>query len=500
MAEAALHTCISRKHAASSYNKPQKSHILTACWLSLLITVVDAQAFNTGLPHIRDDLHPSAAMAQWMVEIYSLGLAALLLAGGAATDWLGPRRVFTSGLLIFALGSLCCSQAPSPSLIIAARLLEASGAAMLGPAAVSTIAQVFVDARDRVRAIGIWSSAVGVGVGVGPILGGEIVDSMGWRALVVIVLPLCAVTLLIVNRHVPASSLSSRRRPEGSIGQVFAACALAATVFVIIESPERSWLDPCVIVAIVVAVLALLAFVHIEQRHPRPMVELKWFGDVKFSGALLIIVSTYAAYGALLFILPLYLEVQRHYTAVHTGLMYLPLSLSIVVAPLISGRLASKFGNRPPLLLGGLALALASLALTQLSASTPPWALMCWLAIFGVGFGLTPTPSTSSVVGALPGFRSGAASAIAVTARYVGMSLGVALCGTFAGDALRHPNNDLVAATHTLWLVCCVFGGVIAVLSMLITSEIYLRPVITPAGCRSRWLATAFARGPKEST
>jgi EmrB/QacA subfamily drug resistance transporter len=403
----------------------RKLLVLATCCLSLLIVSMDSTIVNVAIPAIRDDLHAPLPRLQWIIDIYALTLASLLMLSGAAADRYGRRRVFRIGLVIFAVGSLLCSLAPTIETLIGARFLQAVGGSMLNPVAMSIITQVFTGKVERARAVGIWAAVVGISMALGPMVGGGLIDLLGWPSVFWINLPICLLAVVLTTIFVPESK-SATVRGIDPIGQVLAIIFLFTLVFGLIEQ------IPAVFVA---SAVAFAAFLRHESRRTDPFIELRFFRSVPFASATVIAVFAFAALGAFLFTCSLYLQTVRDYSAVHTGLLYMAMAVAMLICSLLSGRLIGRYGTRPSLVSGGVAMTLAAVLLTRLDPNTPVWLLICVFAIFGIGFGMVNAPITTAAVSGMPLDRAGAAAAVASTSRQVGVTIGVALCGalTVAG-------------------------------------------------------------------
>ncbi len=435
---------------------------------------MDATIVNVALPSIRDDLGASPSQLQWIVDVYTLVLASLLLLSGATGDRFGRRRTFQLGLTIFAVASLLCSLAPNIETLIAARFLQAIGGSMLNPVAMSIITQVFTGRVERARAIGVWGGVVGISMALGPIVGGALIEYVDWRAVFWINLPICALAVVLTAIFVPESK-SATMRDLDPVGQVLGVAFLFGVVFVLIEGPGFGWADPRTLAVAVVALLALVAFLRYESRRRDPFIDLRFFRSVPFASATLIAVCAFAAYGAFLFMMSLYLQIERGYSAMYTGLIYLPVAIGALVFSPLSGRLVGRYGSRPSLLVAGATITAATILLTRLTADTPVWQLLVMFAVFGIGFSMVNAPITTTAVSGMPLDRAGAASAVASTSRQVGVSVGVALCGSVAGSALAGTGADFAAAARPLWFVCAALGLAIFSLGVLSTTPAALR-------------------------
>lgn len=453
----------------SELSARRKTIILASCCLSLLIVSMDATIVNVAIPAIRADLHPSAPQMQWVIDIYTLVLASLLMLSGATGDRFGRRRMFQIGLTIFAAGSLLCSVAPDINTLIAARLVQGIGGSMLNPVALSIISQVFVGRVERARALGFWGAVVGISMALGPIVGGVLIEAISWRAVFWINLPICAVAIILTAIYVPESK-SATMRDIDPIGQLLAVLSLFGLVFVLIEGPALGWTDPRIVAIIVGATLAFLAFLRYESRRHDPFIDLRFFRSIPFASATVTAVCVFAAWGAFLFMMSLYLQGERGYSAAHTGLIYLPIAIGALFFSPLSGRMVGRFGARPSLLVSGVLITIASAMLTLLTPTTPVWALLVLFTVYGIGFGMVNAPITNAAVSGMPKDRAGAASAVTSTSRQVGVSIGVALCGSVAGPALEIVGADFTAAARPLWFVSVGLGLVIVFLAVFSTS------------------------------
>lgn len=444
------------------------------CCLSLLIVSMDATIVNVAIPNIRADLHATGSQLQWVIDIYTLVLASLLLLSGATADRFGRRGTFQIGLAVFAVASLLCSLAPNIETLIAARFLQAIGGSMMNPVAMSIITQVFTGRVERARAIGIWGGVVGISMAAGPIVGGALIEWMNWRAVFWINLPICALAILLTVIFVPASK-SATMRDLDPIGQALGMAFLFGLVFVLIEGPGLGWGDVRTVAVSVAAVATFVGFLAFEARRRDPFIDLRFFRSIPFASATMIAVCAFASWGAFLFMMSLYLQDERGFSAFHTGLIYLPIAVGALVFSPLSGRMVGRFGARPSLLIAGTLITAATVMLAQLSATTPVWELLVIFAVFGIGFSMVNAPVTNAAVSGMPTDRAGAASAIASTSRQVGVSIGVALCGSVAGGALVAMGPDFAVATRPLWFICAALGVAIIVLGWYSTSGRALR-------------------------
>jgi len=444
----------------------RKLGILAICCLSVLMTIMDLTIVNLAIPSIRTDLGATAAHAQWTIAIYALGVASLQLLGGEAGDRFGRRRVLQIGTTVFMLGSLLCSLAPTIDVLIAARLIQAVGASMMNPVALAIISQVFVEPTERARAIGIWGAVFGAALALGPIVGGLLIETVGWRGVFWINLPIGAAAVVACAMLVPESETSTRRGTD-LLGQFLGTGSLFGLVFVMIESPGRGWTHPWVIMTAAAAACAFVGFLRHESRHPDPFIDLRLFRSTAFAAAAVIALSVFTVWGAFLFMMSIYLQGWRGYSAVHAGLLLLPVGVAVLVFSPISGHLVSRFGNRPPLLIAGLMTVVMSAMLAFLDPAAPRWLLILICTAFGITFGMVTVPVNYAAVSSVPQDRAGAAAGITSTSKQIGISLGVALSGVLATGALSPPAGDFTNAARPLWLLTLVLGLAIAALGTI---------------------------------
>ncbi len=453
-----------------SAGPPRRNAILAICCMSLLIVAMDNTIVNVALPSIRRDLHASLSGLQWTVDAYTIVLASLLMLAGSTADRIGRRRVFQTGLSMFAAGSLACSLAPTLGWLIAARAVQGIGGSMLNPVAMSIITNVFTDPRERSRAIGAWGATVGVSLGLGPIVGGALIDAVDWRAIFWINVPIALAAVVLTALFVPESRAERPRRVD-PVGQLLVIVALAAVTYGIIDGPRAGWGSAQTIALCAVAIGALAALVPYELRRRDPLIEPRFFRSAPFTGATVIAVSAFAGFAGFLLLNTLYLQNVRGYTALQAGLCTLPMAAFAGVVSPLSGRLVGRAGARPSLLFGGILMLAAPLLLTSLSRSTPLGLLLGVYALYGMGFGAINPPITYTAVSGMPNSQAGVAAAVASTSRQVGQTLGVAVTGSILGTAAAAvAGPGLASGSHPVWWVIAGCGGVVSIVGALSTS------------------------------
>lgn len=445
--------------------------ILGICCMSLLIVGMDNTIVNIALTSIQRSFHASLTDLQWTIDAYTLVLASLLMLSGSTADRLGRRRTFQVGLSIFVLGSLLCSLAPSLGFLVAFRAVQAIGGSMLNPVAMSIITNVFTEPKERARAIGVWGGVVGLSLGLGPVVGGALIDSVGWRAIFWINIPIGLAAIVLTALFVPESKAARARRVD-PVGQLFVIALLAGATYAIIESPRSGWGAPQTLVAVGVAVLALLGLLGYEPRRTDPLVDLRFFRSVPFSGATVIAVCAFGGYSGFLFLNTLYLQQVRGLSPLVAGVCTLPVAvMTLILAPL-SGRLVAGRGPRLPLLLSGALLTIGALTLVPLSGGESYWWLIASYVIFAAGFGLVNAPITNTAVSGMPRAQAGVAAAVASTSRQVGATLGVAVVGSVLASGLAGPlASGFVPASRAAWWVIVGAGLAVLVLGAATTGR-----------------------------
>ncbi|MFD3929398.1 MFS transporter [Streptomyces sp. NPDC058614] len=454
---------------------PELSHrhrmlVLAICCMSLLIVSIDTTVLNVALPAMQKELHASVAGLQWTIDAYTLVLASLLMLAGSTADRIGRRKVFVAGLVLFTLGSLLCSLAPNLDSLIAFRMVQAVGGSMLNPVAMSIITNTFTDPRERARAIGAWGAVVGISLAAGPLVGGLLVDSVGWRSIFWINLPVGLAALLLTLRYVPESRAAKARRPD-PVGQLLVIALLASLTYAIIEAPTSAAVE---IVAFgAVAVASLIGLLGYERRRTEPLVDLRFFHSAPFSGATVIAVAGFAALSGFLFLSTLYLQNVRGLDALHAGLWMLPMAAMCFVCAPLSGRMVGSRGPRIPLLIAGVAMTASGVLFAAFEGETSNTTLVIGYVLFGLGFGFVNAPITNTAVSGMPRSQAGVAAAIASTSRQIGGTLGVAVIGAVlaSGVTTTAYKATFVSAASPAWWIIAGCGLAVLFLGALTTGR-----------------------------
>ncbi|MBM7171676.1 MFS transporter [Streptomyces sp. G44] len=442
--------------------------VLAVCCMSLLIVSLDNTVLNVALPTMREDFDASISGMQWTIDAYTLVLASLLMLAGSTADRVGRRRVFKTGLIVFTLGSVLCSLAPNLESLVAFRMIQAVGGSMLNPVAMSIITNTFTEPRERARAIGVWGGVVGISMAAGPLVGGLLVDSVGWRSIFWINLPVGLAALLLTMRYVPESRAPRPRRPD-PVGQLLVIVLLGALTYAIIEAPTAGFASPLILSFAGAALLALLGLLAYEPRRAEPLIDLRFFRSAPFSGATVIAVCAFASLGGFLFLSTLYLQDVRGLGALHAGLWMLPMAAMTFVCAPLSGRLVGSRGPRLPLLVAGVAMTVSGVLFAAFEAEESGGTRLFAYVLFGLGFGFVNAPITNTAVAGMPRAQAGVAAAVASTSRQIGQTLGVAVIGAVlaSGVAASSYATGFTEASRPAWWIIAACGLAVLALGAL---------------------------------
>jgi EmrB/QacA subfamily drug resistance transporter len=405
-----------------------KTLVLAICCASMIVVVMDISIVNVALPAIRHDLRATTQGLQWTVDAYTLVLGCFLVLAGSTADRVGRRRIFQIGLAVFGLGSALCGLAPGIGWLIAARAVQAVGGTMLNPVAMAIIANTFTEPAARARAIGVFGSITGLSLAFGPILGGALVDGLGWRAVFWVNVPIVAAAIVGAALFVPESRAARARRFD-PVGQLLVVVLLASVVYVIIER-QSPWL-------LGLAVLSVAGILAYEPRRADPLLELRLFRSVSFGSAILTALLALCGFGAFLFLTTQYLQDTRGLPALAAGLCLLPMgALAAVLSP-TAGRLVGTRGPRLPLLIAGGAMVLGGLLSLLLGPDTPLPVVVASFLLFGCMLAMVNPPITNTAVSGMPRSMAGVAGSVASVGRQTGTALGVAIAGSLQQSDVR---------------------------------------------------------------
>jgi EmrB/QacA subfamily drug resistance transporter len=410
----------------------QQRWVLAATILASTIAYVDESVVNVALPAIGRDLSASPAALQWVINAYTLCLAAFLLVGGAAGDRLGRRRVFIAGVTLFGFASLACGFSRETAQLIAARAVQGAGAALLIPCSLALIGAAFPDS-ERGRAIGTWAGFSAIAAAIGPLLGGWIVDHLAWQTIFFINPVLCLAALWIAWRHLPESIDPEAPAGIDWLGALLAFVGLAGVAFGLIALPGTGWRDPTTAAMLTGGIVLLAIFVWHEARTPAPMMPLGLFRSATFSGVNALTLLLYGALGGAFFLLPFALISVHGYSATMAGAVFLPFTAIMAGLSRWSGGLLDRVGARLPLVAGPVLVA-GGFGLFAVAGPQASYAMAFLLPVSIVGFGMAVTvaPLTTTVIAAVPGHQTGVASGINNAVSSVASLLAIAGFGALA--------------------------------------------------------------------
>ena len=410
---------------------------------SLLLTLDDT-ALSVTLPSIGRDLGLGLSGLEWVVNAYTLALAALLLAAGRLADAVGSKRIFLWGLTVFTVTSLVAGLAPTGLLLIGARVLQGGGAALMMPATLAIISSTF-PARQRGMAIGIWAGVSAGGLAIGPLVGAVLTESLGWESIFLLNVPFGALGLAFGRAILVESGSAFQRRHFDLAGVLASAATLFALVFALTEGMSYGWSSPLVLGSFAAAAVGVGLFVRLEQRREDPLLDLSFFRSRNFSGANAVSLLSTAVMCGIFFFISLYLQVVRGYTAIEAGAAFLPMTLLICFVAPISGRISDRIGRRLPAALGMMILAVGLWLLSGLGAKSSFSAVLPGLIVAGFGIGLTTAPVTAAALDFGPTDEDGVRAGILNTSRMIGLAIGIALMGAIV--TARWPGGLAGAAT-----------------------------------------------------
>ncbi|GAA2351629.1 MFS transporter [Saccharopolyspora halophila] len=431
------------------------------------VAFLDGSVVNVALPAIGRELGGGLRVQQWVLDGYLLTLSALLLLGGALGDRYGRRRVFAAGMVVFTIASVGCGLAPTGTALIAARLAQGVGGALLVPGSLALINSAIREA-DRGMAVGRWAGLTGVSSAIGPFVGGWLVDAASWRWIFLINAPI-AVAALLALRRVPESRNTSVTGPPDIGGAAAVTIGLAGTIFALIEVPGIGW-NVVTTAAAVLGVAALIAFALIESRHPAPLLPPALLRSRQFTGANLTTLTVYAALGGALFLLSLQLQQSMGYSALETGVATLPITIIMLVLSGRVGALAQRTGPRLPMIIGPLGCALGLVLLTRAVPGASYLAgVFPGVLVFGLGLSITVAPLTSAVLASVSPDDGGVASGVNNAVSRLAGLLAVAVLPVVAGLSGTPAGAPLGPGFATAMLISaalCAAGGLLSGLTI----------------------------------
>lgn len=443
------------------YPTPEQIHsrrwaTLGVLCLSLLVIVVDGTIVNVALPTLVRQLHASTSSLQWVTDAYTLAMAGLLLSLGSLGDRIGRHRTLAGGLLVFGIGSALAAWSGSAGALIVARVVMGVGAAAIMPATLSILTNVFTEPGERAKAIAMWSAVSGLGIAIGPTLGGWLLEHFWWGSIFMVNLPIVALAL-VAGRLVVPPSRNPNRQALDPIGLVTSVAGVVAVVYAIIEAPDYGWLSARTIGVTVAGVAILAGWVVFELRSSHPMVDLRVFRNARFSAASFSITMVFLALFGWLFLFTQQLQFVLGYNALQAGVRALPFAITVGAISQPAAKLAARIGTKA-VVTAGLAVMAAGFGLMALSTVHTGYGfLLPASVVIAAGMALSMAPATESIMGALPPAQAGVGSAVNDTTRSLGGALGVAVMGSIASSfftshvqpALAHAPVQLAAQARS---------------------------------------------------
>ena len=448
---------------------------LGAVSFGLFMIMLDNTIVNVALPTIQRDLGLSLEELEWIVTGYALTFAAFMLTGGKLADLLGRRRVFVAGLLVFTVSSLLCGLAGSAHQLIAWRIVQGIGAAMMNPATLSIIAATFPP-RERGRAIGIWAGVSAFALAIGPLIGGLLTEHVGWSWIFFVNVPVGALAIVASFLFIDESRDESDVRRLDVPGLVTSGIGLFALTYGLIQANTYGWTSARILGAFALAAVALAAFGVLELRTRVPMLDLRLFRDPTFTGANLATLLLSLALFGVFFFVSLYVQQILGYSPVKAGLTFLPMTVLIILVAPQAGRISDMIGSRWVVGVGLTLVAIALVLLSRLGVSTTFAGILPGLVLGGIGLAMSTAPATAAVLASVPVSQAGVGSAVVNTVRQVGGSIGIAVMGAIVAhvlsSSLASGESEPVAFVHGYQLslriaAVIAFAGAVAAVALI---------------------------------
>ncbi|TPG35121.1 MFS transporter [Mycolicibacterium hodleri] len=417
--------------------------VLTVVLIAALAINVETTIVNVALPTLNTELAASTRGLQWIVDAYNLAFAALVLAGGTVGDKFGRRGTLIAGLVLFAASSVAAALCTSTGPLIGARLVMGMASALIYPTTLAIITDTFRDPRQRAAAIGIWGAVTGLGVAIGPILGGALLESFWWGSLFLALAPFALVAAVGAATLVPASTRDETSRLD-RVGLLLSVVMLGALVYTIIEAPDRGWGSASTIGGFVLAIAAAVAFAWWEGRRSDPLIDVRLFTNLRFSAASGAVTVAFFALFGFIFLITQFFQLLQGYGPLETGVRILPVALSIAVGSVLGTRIAvTRVGTKAVVFTGLLMLAAAFFWVTRIDTDVSYLVVAGQMVLLGGGLGLTTAPATDSIMGVVRPEQAGAGSAVNDATRQIGGTLGVAVLGSiFSTLYIRHLSDS----------------------------------------------------------
>jgi EmrB/QacA subfamily drug resistance transporter len=434
-----------------------KGFLLALICVAQFMVILDASVVNVALPSIKTSLHFSTAGLQWVVNAYTLTFAGLLMLGGRASDLLGRRRVLLTGIALFTLSSLACALSDSSTVLVGARAFQGIGGAIVSPASLSIVTTSFAEGRERNRALGMWGAIGGIGGASGALLGGILTQGLGWQWIFLINVPFGLAVLALAPRIIPEGRAELGHRHFDVAGALLVTGGFVALVYGIVRTEALGWTALGSLGPIGAGILALVAFALVEGRFARaPLVPLSIFRLQRLRAANTTIFLLYTSVFGMWFFVSLYLQQVLGYNAIDTGLVFVPLTLTIAITSTRAPRVLARLGARRTITLGMSLAALGMFGLTLMRPGGSFWLVLPGGIVTSLGFGLTLVPSTVVAVQGVPRALAGAASGLLNTSRLLGGALGLAALTTIAATSSHVPSTVTAGYSRAMLVAALV--------------------------------------------
>jgi EmrB/QacA subfamily drug resistance transporter len=417
--------------AAPTTGDRRRYVVLAVLCLGLLVVGIDGTIVNVALPSLVREIGASSSELQWIVDAYTIIFASFLLIAGNTGDRLGRKGCFVFGLVVFGAGSLLCSLVATPGALILTRGVQGFGAAFIMPATLSILANVFTDPSERARAIALWAGVSGLGVAIGPLAGGFLLENFWWGSIFLVNVPIVVAAIVATLVFVPRSRDEHAPKLD-FVGTVLSTTGLLALLYGIIEGPTRGWSDQLIVGAFAGALLLLTAFVFWERHTDHPILDIHFFANPRFTAASVAITLVFFAMFGSLFFISQYLQFVLGYSALESGVGLLPVAAALMIAAPSSAKLVAHVGTKIVVTAGLALVAVALLLFSRVTVTSGYGLIGLVLVIIGVGMGFAMAPATESIMGSLPPEKAGVGSAMNDTTREIGGALGVAIMGSIA--------------------------------------------------------------------
>ncbi|TPG58329.1 MFS transporter [Ewingella americana] len=443
---------------------PHQRQVLLATSLSYIIVILDTSIVNVALSDIALSLHSTIAGLQWIVNAYTLTFAALLLSGGALGDKLGAKNIYVAGLLLFAVASLICGQSSTLTVLIVARVLQGIGASLLVPSSLSLINEAFPKAHQRAKAIAVWAGCGGLAMAAGPLLGGIIIQLLGWRSIFLLNVPV-ALSAMVLAMRINTPPRVQLNRALDLAGQLWVIIALSSSMAVLIQVPQLGWQDNEIRFGVFIALSSWAGFILTERTHQYPMLPLALFRLPLFSASVVVSLMSALVFYGLFFLLSMYFQQIRGWSPFDSGMAFLPLTVMVTTGSFISGKLNKVFG--PIRLISGCCVlyAVGFVGLFGLRDDVPYWHIALFFPALGLAAGIITPVATAALMSKVTQEQAGVGAGVLNASRQTGSALGVAIFGGLL-SAFQPPAEGIYLAVLvgiTLSLLAGVFWAAILI-------------------------------------